>query len=85
MESQKLTQEELTTINELQENNRAVVFEFGDIQVIEYALQKRKKLAEEYLDNLRKREEEFTRTLTEKYGDGTIDLKTGEFVPSEQK
>lgn len=85
MENQKLTQEELDTLQELQEKNRAVVFELGDIQVIRLNLQAREEAAKTFLADLKKREDEFSQALITKYGDGTIDLKSGEFTPTVAK
>lgn len=85
METQKLSQEELDTLQELQEKNRAVVFELGDIQVIRHNLQAREEAAKDFLADLKKREDEFSQTLINKYGDGTIDLKSGEFTPTVAK
>ena len=85
METQKLSQEELDTLQELQEKNRAVVFELGDIQVIRHNLQAREEAAKDFLADLKKREDEFSQTLINSYGDGTIDLKSGEFTPTVAK
>ena len=82
MENQKLTQEELQTINELQQKNNAVVAELGQIELTRMAVESRRTNAEAYLADLRKEEEEFGKTLSDKYGSGSIDLESGEFVPA---
>jgi hypothetical protein len=82
MENQKLTQEELGTIRELQEKNRAVVLEFGEIEIITLNVAKRKENAVKFLDELRTQEQEFGKALSEKYGDGSVDLESGEFIPA---
>lgn len=82
MENQKLTQEELGTIRELQEKNRAVVLEFGEIEIITLNVAKRKENAVKFLEELRTQEQEFGKALSEKYGDGSVDLESGEFIPA---
>lgn len=82
MENQKLTQEELQSINELQQKNNAVVAELGQIELTRMAVESRRANAEAYLAELRKEEEEFGKTLSDKYGAGSIDLESGEFVPA---
>ena len=82
MENQKLTQEELQTITELQQKNNAVVSELGQIELTRMSVEARRANAESYLADLRKEEEEFGKTLSDKYGTGSIDLASGEFVPA---
>jgi len=82
MANQKLTQEELQTIAELQQKNNAVVSELGQIELTRMAVEARRANAETYLADLRKEEDEFGKTLSDKYGAGSIDLESGEFVPA---
>ena len=84
MENQKLTQEELQTITELQQKNNAVVSELGQIELTRMSVEARRANAESYLADLRKEEEEFGKELSDKYGTGSIDLEKGEFIPSEE-
>jgi hypothetical protein len=79
----KLTQEELDTIKALNEKSRAVTVELGEIELMKIQLIKRRKYAEQYLEDLRSEQESNGKILTEKYGDGTIDLESGEFKPVE--
>ena len=82
MENQKLTQEELQTIQDLQNKNRAVVTEFGEVELIKLSIEARIENAKKFLAELRQAEQDFGKELSEKYGDGTVDLSTGEFVPA---
>ena len=84
MANQKLTQEELQTIAELQQKNTAVVSELGQIELARMSVQSRRANAENFLAELRKSEEELANSLNEKYGAGSIDLQSGEFVPAPQ-
>ena len=84
MANQKLTQEELQTIADLQSKNSAVVSELGQIELARMSVSARRANAENFLAELRKAEEELANSLNEKYGAGTIDLQNGEFVPAPQ-
>lgn len=82
MKNTKLSQEELQSIQQLQEKNRAIVIEFGEIELIKLNLERRTENAKKYLAELREEENTFGKELSDKYGDGTVDLSTGEFVPA---
>jgi len=82
MENTKLSQEELQSIQQLQEKNRAIVIEFGEVELIKLNLERRVENAKKFLAELREQENTFGKELSDKYGDGTVDLSTGEFVPS---
>lgn len=85
MENQKLTQEELQQIAELQQKNNALVSELGQIELAKMSVDARRANAEAFLAELRKAEEELGKTLSEAYGNGTIDLASGEFVPAPEQ
>lgn len=85
MANTKLTQEELQTIAELQQKNNAVVSELGQVELTRMAIEARRANAETYLADLRKEEDEFGKTLSDKYGIGSIDLDSGEFVPAPEQ
>lgn len=82
MANQKLTQEELDKLQEIQQKNAALIQELGQIKLGEINLQKREENAEEYLSNLRKEEGDLAKELEDKYGQGSIDLEKGEFIPA---
>jgi hypothetical protein len=84
MANQKLTQEELQSIADLQQKNNAVVSELGQIELARMSVSARRANAENFLAELRKSEEELANSLNEKYGAGSIDLQNGEFVPAPQ-
>lgn len=76
MENKKLEQEELSKLVDLQTKNRAVLLELGSLEASKLALYG-------YYNQLKEEERTFGRELSEKYGEGTIDLEKGEFIPSE--
>ena len=82
MENKKLTTEEIQRITELQQKNNTLVTELGQVELIKLNLQLRKESAEKFCEELRSEEQELAKELTDKYGSGSINLETGEFVPN---
>jgi hypothetical protein len=76
----KLTQEELQQLQQIQNSNRAVVQELGQVALAQIDLDKRQENAETFLENLRKSEADLAKVLQDKYGRGNINLETGEFI-----
>ena len=82
MANKKLTTDEIQRITELQQKNNALATELGQIELIKLNLQLRREAAEKFLEELRSEEQELGKELTDKYGSGSINLETGEFVPN---
>ena len=82
MANQKLAQEELDQLQELQQKNAALVQELGTISLAEINLEERKDKAEAFLGELRQSETDLVKALEEAYGVGSIDLQAGEFIPA---
>ena len=82
MENKKLTTEEIQRITELQQKNNTLVTELGQVELIKLNLQLRKESEEKFFEELRSEEQELAKELTDKYGSGSINLETGEFVPN---
>ena len=87
-EKTKFTEEELTKITDLRDQTTRITSELGQVQLqkslISEELQQLEELAANILaqfKNLRAEETEFVGILNEKYGKGTVDITTGEFVP----
>ena len=82
MENKVLTQEEIQQLKNIREQNAQLVEQFG---FIEYQLQSLFLQKEELSKNLKEvRLSEITlgKQLQDKYGDGTINLEKGEFIPN---
>ena len=86
-EKTKFTEEELTKITDLRDRTTRVTSELGQVQLqkllISEELQQLEELSTNILaqfKNLRAEETEFVGKLNEKYGKGTVDISTGEFV-----
>jgi hypothetical protein len=82
MEKKVLTQEELQEIKAIQTENTSVVSQFGELEVVMQNLLIRKEELVKKFKELKDREVVIGNTLQEKYGNGNIDLETGEFISS---
>ena len=82
MANQKLTQEELQTITQLQQQNQAITMELGNIELNKLNIEARRAGVMQAMEELRKAEQELATSLQENYGAGTINLQTGEFEPA---
>ena len=85
----KFTEEELKEITNLRDASQAKVIEFGqiklDILLINQRLEQLKEIeatAEKSYVGLQNKEVELVNKLKEKYGVGTVDLSSGEFIPA---
>ena len=84
--AQKLTKDELTSISSIRNEATQIFFELGRIAIRRRNVLNQIEDDEEKLENqhddLVKKENDFYQTLQEKYGDGSIEPSTGEFIPS---
>jgi len=80
MEKKVLTEEELQTLKGYQQRENNIVFSFGQI---EYQIASLESQKDDLIETKQKFEEErikFAKVLTERYGDGNINLETGEII-----
>ena len=84
MENKKLTQEEETQIKNIQDRMQAVQTELGQLELAKMDLANRRKNVEDYLQETRATEVDLVKELEEKYGKGTVNLGTEEFVPDQE-
>jgi len=82
MENQKLTSEEIQRVLKVQQDTNDIVVELGQVELALHNLQIRKEGIKLRLDELRKEELSLGQELTNKYGDGRINLDSGEFIPT---
>ena len=79
-----LEQVELQRIAQIQQVSQNITFEFGSIELAKRSLDEREERANNALISLKASETELVKSLSEKYGDGSINLQNGTFVPSPQ-
>ena len=85
---QKFTEEELKSITEIRDTNAQITSELGQIELQLFLLDEQLKEFNDYksnlqiqFKNLQTTESELVQSLNEKYGKGTVDINTGEFIP----
>jgi len=79
MEKTVLSSEELSTLLQIKNKRDELTGDFGILE-IEYQTQKQYLLKE--LQELNADQEKFGLLLQEKYGEGTVNIDTGEFIKS---
>lgn len=79
---QKLTEEEIAQLTELQNNYNQVVKAIGGVETQLWILNQRKETLKEQFANIQQIESEVGKTLEDKYGNGTISLEEGKFFPA---
>ena len=82
MENTKLTVEEIEKLQEIQQKNAAVASELGNLEITKLQVEARKAEVVEFFNKLKEEEQAFGKELSEKYGNGSIDLEQGEFIPT---
>jgi|TARA_R110000823_G_C15938360_1_gene500176 stress response protein YsnF len=80
MEKKVLTQEELQEVKDLQIENSNLISQFGELEVVIQNLSLKKEELITKLKELKDKEVKIGQILQEKYGDGNIDIETGEFI-----
>jgi len=81
-EKKFLTEEEKTTLKDLQTKTESIVVELGEISLIKIQVENRYESAKSYLTEISNQEKEFTKTLFNKYGKFNLDPETGEIIKS---
>jgi hypothetical protein len=75
-----LTQDELQIVKDIQNDGQFMTQEFGVIEIQLQNLELQKDELVESLKNLKVREVNFLTEIESKYGKGSINVETGEFV-----
>jgi hypothetical protein len=78
----KFTTEELQQLQDLQNKINQVQMQFGQLQMAKIKLQDQENYLKENLSKLNQEEATIAKTLTDKYGKGSLDIETGEFIPA---
>tara|TARA_R110002020_G_scaffold131250_1_gene293553 strand:+ start:208 stop:456 length:249 start_codon:yes stop_codon:yes gene_type:complete len=81
MEKKVLTQEEIDKIKKLKDQFEDLTIVAGNIEIQIINLQLQKDQIKSNLQQLQQQEKVVAQELEKKYGDGTISLESGEFLP----
>ena len=80
MEKIVLTQEEINELKSIQEQNSQLIVSFGQIEIGIQNLDTQKLELIKQLQILKNKENELAKALQVKYGNGNINIETGEFT-----
>jgi hypothetical protein len=76
----KLTESEILQIKELQDQQDSLINSFGQLEYQIQLLELQKKGLLELLESIRTKEKDIAQELTQKYGNGTINIEEGIFT-----
>ena len=76
-----LTQEEINELKQIQTEIKTYLDDLGQIEYQLYVLSNTKKNIQQQVDLLYDKQDNLSKTLSEKYGDGSVNLETGELTP----
>ena len=79
----KFTSEELKRIQDHQDKLNRIQVQFGQLTMTKIRLENQENYLKEQLTLLNKEEANIAKDLTDKYGKGSLDIETGEFIPAE--
>jgi|TARA_R100000951_G_scaffold115847_2_gene125324 predicted nucleic acid-binding Zn-ribbon protein len=80
MEKVFLTKEEIKTITDLQTKEEKFISQLGTLEYQLQILLKQKKELKDSIDPLQVEKEKLAKSLQDKYGEGSIDTSTREFI-----
>lgn len=80
MEKIVLTQEEINDLKSIQEQNSQLIVSFGQIEIAIQNLDTQKSELKKQFYALKSKENELAQALQAKYGNGNINIETGEFT-----
>ena len=81
-EKKVLSQEEISELKELQTTFKNLTEVSGVVEMQNYNIQIKKEQLKSSLQELQRKESDLAKKLEDKYGQGSISLETGEFLPS---
>ena len=85
MEPIKLSQEVIDQIKSIQQRNQAVEIELGQIELVKLAIKQRRLNTEQFLTELKDEEKTLAEFLEKEYGNGTINIEEGIFIPNQSQ
>jgi predicted nuclease with TOPRIM domain len=83
MEKIQLASEELSKLQDLNSKVADIVTSLGQIEIQISLLQENKKSLLDSFAQIQQDQDQLAQELTQKYGDGKIDIATGEFTKAE--
>ena len=80
MEKTVLNEEEIKQLSSLQEKQSDFVIQFGQVEYQINILERQKKSIKQQIENFEESQVQLAKQLETKYGQGTVNLESGEFI-----
>jgi predicted FMN-binding regulatory protein PaiB len=77
------TEQELNQLKDLRTKLNQVTVKFGQVKISQIKLKETEESLKKQLADLEKQEVDIAKSLSNKYGKGSINIETGTFTPSE--
>ena len=82
-EPQKFTQEELDNLKGFQTRLDQILSQLGRVHLSKIKLNEQEDLIKAEIKKIETEEQELAKSLSDKYGRGSLDIETGTFTPTE--
>ena len=79
---QAFSQEEINQLKDLRNKINELALQFGQLAISKIKIEETEQKLKSQLNSLEEEESKIAKKLSNKYGDGSIDLKSGTFTPS---
>ena len=83
MKTEKLTEQEILSVKEIQKIRAEIIDKYGSIEMAIQDLKLQKQEVTEELKEIKSNEITLSQELQSKYGRGTINIDSGEFIGNE--
>jgi len=81
----KIKEEQLEQVNALREAQTKLRLELGDLHIAMRNIKARQEALEAKSDEAEQKAEQLLNEIREEYGNGSVDVETGEFTPSPEE
>ena len=79
---QSFSSEEINQLKDLRNKINQLALQFGELYIQKVKFEETETQLKTQLSSLEEEEAKLAKSLSEKYGDGSIDLESGTFIPS---
>ena len=80
MEKTVLSKEEIGNLSSLQQQQDTLIIQLGQIEYQKNLLDKQQHITKQQIESFEKEQIQLAKQLEEKYGKGTVNLESGEFI-----
>ena len=82
-EVKKFTPEEIESLKNIQIRMDQIILQLGRVHLSRIRVNEQEELVKNEISKIEKEEQDLAKTLSDKYGRGSVDIETGTFTPTE--